>query len=493
MPTLPELLTRNIPPHSLEAERAVLGALLLERAAWPRALDLLEASDFYKEAHRKIFAAMVHTVQTSDGVDVVTLSETLGSRDELEEIGGPATLGALIEEAAILPRLEAYAAIVRDKAELRNLIRLSSELIGKAYENGHPAAELLVDGARQMEALVRRAGPRRGAMLPLPALIASPPPRPLWLVEGLIRQAANGWVGAGAKVGKSYLVLDLLLACALGVPWLDTFAVPRPLSIALVEEEDSAWRVYERATRLLRGRGVEAPPTFVLAVRTGIQLDKEGSLAPLLDHLRAGPVDLIVWDVFNRLHTVDEKRPEQTLPLLRRLDRLRDEFGVANLVLHHSRKPSVSGPDLASGGQQLRGPSEYQGWAENSLYLKPLKGKGVLIVEPESKDALQGQFKVHLEDLGGDARRWVYDGEVTSRVAEGDRTRELILEALTLNPMTVSQVADHIRKNEKTVKRHLGALEQDGAVDYVREPGSAGRKLWMVKAKPEPDPQELPF
>jgi hypothetical protein len=491
MATLADLLTSKIPPHNLEAERAILGALLLEHAAWPRILERLAATDFYKEAHRRIFAAMarIHVA----GVDVVTLSEALRQGAELEEIGGPAYLGTLLEEAGILPQLDSYAAIVREKAELRDLIRLGVDLIGRAYENGQSAAELLITGARELEALVRRASPRRAAMLALPALLATPPARPLWLVEGLIRQASNGWVGAGAKVGKSYLVLDLLLACALGAPWLDTFAIPRPLSIALVEEEDSAWRVYERATRLLRGRGVEAPRTFVLAVRSGIQLDKEASLAPLLDHLRASPVDLIVWDVFNKLHTVDEKRPEQTLPLLRRLDRLRDEFGVANLVLHHSRKPSVSGPDLASGGQQLRGPSEYWGWAENSLYLKPLKGKGVLVVEPESKDSLQGQFKVHLEDLGGDTRRWVYDGEVAAKVAEGDKTRELILEALSLNPMTVGQVADHTRKNEKTIKRHLGALEQDGAVEYVREPGSAGRKLWMVRAKLEPEAEELPF
>jgi DNA-binding transcriptional ArsR family regulator len=493
MATLAELLTSRIPPHAADAERAVLGLCLVDPLGPAQICETLTAADFYLEKHRKFYDAMVHLAGAGSGVDLLTMAEALRGRGQLEEIGGAAYLGQLLEEAAILTLSADYCRLIRDKAALRELIRLSAETIGRAYENGQSASEIAVLAVRDLEAVGRRTGPvPPAAMLDFGAFLTTPPPKPIWLVEGLLLQSANGWLGGPAKGGKSFLVADLLRASVLGVPWVRTFAIPRPLRVAWVEEEDSAWRVYERFTRLLRGDGLAGLPpgaVFKVSVRTGIQVDDERSLRPLLDVLSTEAIDLLVWDVFNKIHTKDEKRPDQMLPILKRLDRLRDEYGCANLVLHHTRKPGVSGPDLASGGQQLRGPSEFWGWAENSLYLKPLKAKGALVVEPESKDALVAPFKVHLEDMEGDARRWVYDGTVAVKVAAGEAIRELILEALALNPMTVGQLVDHTKKSDKTLRRHLAALEQDGAVETLKEPGSAGRRLWVLG----PEKEELPF
>ena len=92
MATLAELLTSKIPPHSLEAERALLGAILLERESLPKAVELLRASDFYKEGHRKIFDTMLVLFERNEPVDLVTLSEELKRQNDLEAVGGPSTL-----------------------------------------------------------------------------------------------------------------------------------------------------------------------------------------------------------------------------------------------------------------------------------------------------------------------------------------------------------------------------------------------------------------
>jgi RecA-family ATPase len=147
---------------------------------------------------------------------------------------------------------------------------------------------------------------------------------------------------------------------------------------------------------------------------------RRGRLLRELEEIRPG---LVVWDVFNRLHSKDERRPDQMLPVLRTLDRIRDTIGCSNLVVHHTRKPSAHGPDLASGGQKLRGPSEFWGWAENSLYLSPTKAKGHIIVEPESKDAMQEPFKVHIE-TGEGGHRWIFDGAVEAKAERGAPRRD---------------------------------------------------------------------
>ena len=101
MATLNDLLTSKIPPQSLEAERAMLGAILLDRESLPKAIELLRPSDFYKEGHRKIFDTMIGLFERNEPVDLLTVSEELRRRSELDEVGGPAALAGLVEPATM--------------------------------------------------------------------------------------------------------------------------------------------------------------------------------------------------------------------------------------------------------------------------------------------------------------------------------------------------------------------------------------------------------
>ena len=149
MATLAELLSSRIPPHSLEAERAVLGALLLERESLPRAIEVLRASDFYKEGHRQIFSSMVALFERNEPVDLLTLAEELRRRNTLEEVGGAAALASLVEEAATAAHVVSYANIVREKALLRDLIRSATEIIGQSYEQ-RDDVDALLDQAEEI-------------------------------------------------------------------------------------------------------------------------------------------------------------------------------------------------------------------------------------------------------------------------------------------------------------------------------------------------------
>jgi replicative DNA helicase len=167
--TLDDLLTSKIPPHSLEAERALLGAILLERESLPKAIELLRAADFYKEGHRKIFDSMVGLFERNEPVDLLTVSEELRRRSELEEIGGPASLAGLVEEAATAAHLLSYGGIVREKAILRELIRIATEIIGQSYAARDDVDKLLDDAER----LIFQISERRlqGSAIPVRAIL----------------------------------------------------------------------------------------------------------------------------------------------------------------------------------------------------------------------------------------------------------------------------------------------------------------------------------
>lgn len=159
MATLNELLTSRVPPHSIEAERAVLGAMLLEQDAAPKVFERLVSDDFYKESHRKIFSAMTALFERSVPLDLVVLHEELSSQGAMADIGGPAMLAGLLDEAGTSAMLPSYAEIVLEKAVLRQVIRVGSEAVGNAYEVSNGATiskEILENTQRKLFALTER-------------------------------------------------------------------------------------------------------------------------------------------------------------------------------------------------------------------------------------------------------------------------------------------------------------------------------------------------
>ena len=160
-----EVPTR-IPPHNLDAERAVLGAILLEgRETLPRVIELLKASDFYTEAHRLTYQAMLTLFNRSEPVDVLTLTEELRRGDQLEHVGGPAALALLVEQGSISAYLSSYASIVRDMAVLRELIQTSSQIIAQAFEAKEDVQTLVDDAERRIFSLAERR--LEGSALPI--------------------------------------------------------------------------------------------------------------------------------------------------------------------------------------------------------------------------------------------------------------------------------------------------------------------------------------
>ncbi len=130
-------------PWSLEAEQAVLGAMLLDQDASLRAVELLAYTMFYKEGHRRLFRAMASLSEQRTVIDHVTLRDELVRRGDLDVAGGVEYIGELVEATATAANLEFHARIIRDKSILRRLIEASTSIITEAYEGKAHASELL--------------------------------------------------------------------------------------------------------------------------------------------------------------------------------------------------------------------------------------------------------------------------------------------------------------------------------------------------------------
>jgi replicative DNA helicase len=162
----------RIPPHNLDAERAVLGAVLLEgREALPRVIEILRPTDFYTEAHRVVFVTMQTLFDHGEPVDLITLSEELRRQGQLDFVGGPAALALLVEQASIASHLISYSNIVRDMAVLRELIQTSSQLMTQAFEAKEDVQVLVDDAERRIFSLAERR--LEGSALPVERILKS--------------------------------------------------------------------------------------------------------------------------------------------------------------------------------------------------------------------------------------------------------------------------------------------------------------------------------
>jgi replicative DNA helicase len=130
-------------PHNLEAERSVLGAILLHNDAFNLAAEVIDAADFFRDAHRRIFDKMVKLAERNDAIDLVTLKEELGRAGELDEVGGPAYITALVDGVPRSTNIEHYARIIKEKATLRSLISSANKILKNAYDGGEEADVIL--------------------------------------------------------------------------------------------------------------------------------------------------------------------------------------------------------------------------------------------------------------------------------------------------------------------------------------------------------------
>ena len=132
-------------PANVEAERSILGAILLDNLAYNEAAEHLKAEDFSLDSHRRVFTRMVDLAESSRPIDMITLIEELDRRKELEAIGDVGYISGLVDGVPDRPSIEHYIKIVRDKALLRGLIHAANAAIARASDQSDPAEEILND------------------------------------------------------------------------------------------------------------------------------------------------------------------------------------------------------------------------------------------------------------------------------------------------------------------------------------------------------------
>lgn len=133
----------KLPPQNIEAEQSVLGAILLDNSALTTSLELLSYDDFYKDSHRRIFMAMIELFEKNEPIDIITLTDHLRKKSDLEVVGGTAYLTALVSFVPTSANIRYHCKIVREKAIMRGLLRSVTDIASNVYDGELDAEELM--------------------------------------------------------------------------------------------------------------------------------------------------------------------------------------------------------------------------------------------------------------------------------------------------------------------------------------------------------------
>ena len=150
----------KVPPHSIEAEQSLLGGLMLDHQSWDKVADVVSEHDFYRKDHRLIYSAIAALAAVASPCDVVTVSEYLGNRGELDEAGGLEYLATLANESPGAANARAYARILRERSMLRALISAGNQISGAAFTTEGRSAAEIVDEAERLVFEIAESGAR---------------------------------------------------------------------------------------------------------------------------------------------------------------------------------------------------------------------------------------------------------------------------------------------------------------------------------------------
>jgi hypothetical protein len=261
------------------------------------------------------------------------------------------------------------------------------------------------------------------------ALPPAPPGQPAWLIDSLWGYQAVGVLGGPPKTCKTFLALEMALAVAAGTPCLGRFAVPHPGPVLLFAAEDDPLHIRARLAGLAHVRQVDfqrLPVFLILAAQ--LRLDQPADQRRLAAALETYRPRLLLLDPLVRLHRVDENAAQEVAPLLADLRALQRRFGLAVLLVHHTRK--AHGP---LSGQDLRGSGDLHAWGDSNLYLRPAHEQLCLTVEHRAAPAPAPMTLA----LSGDPPH--LQVEATPRPTAPGNLAGQVLEILRQHPTPLSQ------------------------------------------------------
>lgn len=368
---------QSLPPQDLEAERALLGSLILNNDSIIKILDKINCEDFYKKDHQDIFKAILSLYEAKEPVDLITLSERLKKDKKLDDIGGVSYLTSIINNTPTAENIIHYAKIVKEKASLRELLN-DTYKIQQQIESGKESAEIITEINNQYHSkLIAR--PTDNIPVSLSQFLKSDIPPIKYYISGLLPKKGKGMISATANIGKSLLAQNLSLAMACGITSvLNKFEISsaRVLYLDLEMGESALKERFQKMTQ-------EYPENLYIRYLPSMNLSDAKDRQLLESWLVNLKIEVLIIDPLGNAWVGNENEQQEVRGLTAYLNNLIENYGISILVVHHWRKATK---EQSSGGQMAAGSYRFEAWLDCHITLEGLPSN-ITIICQKSRNA----------------------------------------------------------------------------------------------------------
>jgi replicative DNA helicase len=337
-------------PHNLDAERSVLGAILVHNDAFNSAAQVIDARDFYRDAHRRVFDRMVALNERSQAIDFVTLKEELSRAGELDEVGGPAYIASLADGVPRATNVEYYARIVKEKSTLRQLIYAANGILTNAYEADQESDVVLDEAESAIFAVAE--GRLKAGFVPMSELVRESFPKIEQLFEQkrLITGVPSGFADLDTMT-RGFQRGDLVIVAAR--PSMGKTSLVLNVSQYVAMQADSTVGFFSLE--------MSKESLFLRLLTSEAQIDSHRLLSGAIGHKDYGRLSHAL-EVLNSMRLfIDDTAGIGVLEMRAKARRLQKEHGLSLLVIDYIQLMSGRGRfenrtlELASISRSLKG------------------------------------------------------------------------------------------------------------------------------------------
>lgn len=333
-------------PYDDDAERSVLGAMMLSRVAVERMVGTLVPEDFYGTKNRAVFAAIVELFRNGQAVDAVTVAAQLAEDGKLDFVGGRQAVHAINAYVPLSGNVDSYAEVVIERADRRRLMQIGDNMRSMSFDLDTDIDDVVTMVKEHLESVKRASGPKTFPAYEEWSQTIDMTER--WLVPGLLERRDRLMLVAGEGAGKSLLLRQWALMVACGINWKTEATIVGPQRKVLVIDVENSDRQIVRHTRAMmqvaRRKAPDFnPENFVVIPIATLDLTKRSDRMEIEAYLEGHQPDLIVIGPLYKILPPPGGRisyEEHALQGIHIIDDWRARYDIAVLMEHHAAKTS---------------------------------------------------------------------------------------------------------------------------------------------------------
>lgn len=463
----------RVPPHSLAAEEALLGASILAQVALTTALECVVPGDFYKPTHGLIFEALAVMHKNGESVDITTVCDRMRALGTLEAIGGGSTILTLISGTPSTSNAGVYARTVSDFAVLRKVIEVALATSEAAYNPGSDPA-FLVEKAQSgfSEALSGLASENPDDLWILDDFLDRPlEDRPAWVIPGLLRKGWRAMLVASEGSGKTVLFRQIAIAASQGIHPL-SFQPMTPCRVLIVDLENPEDSIHDVCAPLRKqaervSSDYDRERDHLWHRPGGINLRNRRDRMELEAVIAKSRPDLVCLGPLYKCYNVsaNESDEQAAKEVMQCFDDLRTRYNFALLLEHHAPKGSGKTRDLLPYGSSL-----WLRWPEIGLKMTDTTGDGsVMKVGRWRGDRLDNKWPVELRR----SSPWMWEGVWPNGTFNDPGAKRVPVRSDFKSEPVESNGVEYVAPRSNTVLLAQGsysASQQEDVDDYYDPP-----------------------